>query len=121
MSLPSGPILVVEDDADMRQMLTTMLEVDGQRVVTATNGKDGFSQARLHHPRLIILDLMMPVMTGEEFLAAQRSDVSISRIPVLVVSASQDAPQVAERMHTAGCLAKPIDFDALCAFVKETD
>ena len=103
----------------MRQMLVEMLEFDGQQVVTATNGMEGVGLARLHQPRLIILDLMMPVMSGEEFLTAQTADLSISRIPVLVVSARHDAPQIAARMHAAGCLAKPIDFDALCAFVKE--
>jgi CheY-like chemotaxis protein len=72
-------------------MLAMALELDGKQVMTAENGLEAFNLARQRHPCLIILDLMMPVMTGEEFRSAQLGNQSIKRIPVLVVSARHDA------------------------------
>jgi CheY-like chemotaxis protein len=119
--MPDVPrrILLVEDDPDNRLMLSTVLEWEGHSVMTAANGMEAFNMARLHHPCLILLDLMMPVMTGEEFRNAQIADASIERIPVIVLSARHDAAQIAKRMKVAGCLSKPVDFDALTRLVKE--
>jgi CheY-like chemotaxis protein len=111
------PILIVEDDPDSRTMLTLTLEYAGLNVVTATNGVEAFNVARAHHPCVILLDLMMPTMTGEEFRKAQLANADIRKIPVVVVSAHHDAPRIARRMRASGCLAKPIDFDQLGAVV----
>lgn len=118
MSQPAHPILVIEDDPDLLLMLATALELDGQRVVTAANGMDAFHLAQLHHPSLIVLDLMLPVMSGEEFRKAQLANDTIKAIPVLVVSARHDAMAVAERMKAAGCLTKPVDLETFSALVK---
>ena len=112
------PILVVEDDPDLLLMLATALELDGQRVVTAANGRDAVHLAQLHHPSLIVLDLMLPIMSGEAFRQAQLADDAIKSIPVLVVSARHDAEAVAERMHAAGCLTKPVNLEMFSALVK---
>jgi CheY-like chemotaxis protein len=112
------PILLVEDDADLRLMMTTVLELEGEQVVAARNGVEAFNLARAHKPRLIVLDLMMPTMTGEEFRRAQLANEDIRKIPVVVVSAHHDAPRIARRMKAAGCLTKPVDFDALSALLK---
>ena len=111
MTQVTHPILVVEDDPDLLLMLATALELDGQRVVTASNGADALRLARLNRPSLIVLDLMLPVMSGEEFRKAQLDDEAIRSIPVLVVSARHDAEIVAERMHAVGCLTKPVDLE----------
>jgi CheY-like chemotaxis protein len=113
MSSPRLPILVVDDDAEIRQLLATVLTLDGHPALTAGNGREALELARTHHPRLIILDLMMPVMTGEAFRTAQMADASIRDIPVVVLSARHDAAEVASRMKAAGYLSKPLDFDAL--------
>jgi CheY-like chemotaxis protein len=113
----SAPILVVEDDPDSRTMLTMALEYAGLPVVAATNGVEAFNLARRHQPSLILLDLMMPTMTGEEFRRAQLANAEIRNIPVVVVSAHHDAPLIAHRMRASGCLLKPIDFDKLAALV----
>ena len=112
------PILVVEDDPDLLLMLATALELDGQRVVTAVNGSEAFEQARLHRPALIVLDLMLPVVSGEAFRQAQLADEAIKAIPVLVVSARHDVQAVAQRMSAAGCLPKPVDLEMFSATVK---
>ena len=98
-------------------MLATMLEWLGHQVVTAANGVEAFNMANRHHPWLIILDLMMPVMSGEEFRRVQLANSTLKHIPVLVLSAHHDAPQIARRLHADGCLRKPIDFTALEEFI----
>jgi CheY-like chemotaxis protein len=115
--LRSGPVLLVEDDLDSRTMLAMALEYAGLHVVTATNGVEAFNLARAHRPSLILLDLMMPTMTGEEFRRAQLANVDIRDIPVVVVSAHHDAARIARRMKASGCLFKPVDFDQLGAFL----
>jgi CheY-like chemotaxis protein len=117
MPLTDAPILVVEDDPDSRLMIATALEFEGHPVVTATNGVEAYNAARSHRPALIVLDLMMPVMNGEEFRRAQLANESIAKIPVVVVSAHHDASVIARRLRAHGCVSKPIDIDALLAVV----
>ena len=119
MQHPPRKVLVVEDDADSRVMISTALEIEGYDVLTATNGVEAFNEARRHHPCVIVLDLMMPVMSGEEFRRAQVADAAIQRIPVVVLSAHHDAVAIAKRMKVAGCLTKPVDFDALSEIIKK--
>ena len=116
--LTPGPILLVDDDPDTRTLMTMMLEHAGLQVVTAMNGMEAFNVARARRPSLILLDLMMPVMSGEEFRNAQLANDEIHHIPVVVVSARHDARSIARRMKAAACLAKPIDFEELTATVR---
>ena len=110
-------VLVVDDDPDMRALLTMALEVGGTQVIAAANGAEAYNLARVHHPALIVLDLMMPVMSGEEFRNVQLADNSIRKIPVVVVSAHYEARRIAKRMKALACFTKPLDFDQLVTFV----
>ena len=110
-------MLVVEDDPELRLLLATMLELEHKQVITAENGKEGFRLARECHPDLIVLDLMMPTMTGQEFREAQMANPEIKHIPVLVVSAHPHGEAIARRMQAAGYMSKPLDFEALTSFV----
>src|SRR5687767_1309844 len=116
--MPSGPILLVEDDPDMRDMLALMLELGGATVVTAANGVEAYNMARAHLPCLIVLDLMMPMMSGEEFRRAQLANETIRKIPVVVVSAHYEARQIARRMRAKKCFSKPVDLDELSDYVR---
>jgi len=110
-------ILVVEDDEDIRNMLMLALEIEGYSTVGAANGKEGLDLLpKMSGPCLILLDLMMPVMNGWEFLQAKRKDNVVSVIPVVIVSAFTDQ---AEGEEVDGVLKKPIDFDALLRCVKQ--
>ena len=113
MVTPLRPILVVEDDHDSRQLLAMVLENQGHNVVTATDGMQALNVAREQRPALILLDLMMPIMSGEEFRRAQLLDSRIRSIPVVVISAHHDARNIAKRMKVAGYVQKPVDYDAL--------
>src|SRR4051812_3289101 len=87
-SLPAHVVLLVEDDEPIRTSLQMLLEDKGYRVLTATNGKTALELLRNGDPpNVILLDLMMPVMTGSAFLEALRNDVELSRIPVIIMSA----------------------------------
>ena len=75
-------ILIVEDEDPIRSVLTEILEDEGYRVASVRNGLEALTYLRQHaHPRLILLDLGMPVMTGWEFREEQQRDQAIARIP----------------------------------------
>lgn len=82
-------ILVVDDDADIREILAEILESEGYPVAQARNGQEALDYLRQADPPcLILLDLMMPVMDGWAFLDAHDADPELARIPVVVCSAS---------------------------------
>jgi CheY-like chemotaxis protein len=110
-------ILVVDDDLDCRVLLATILTVEGYATFTATNGAEALALARKHHPDLILLDLMMPVMDGMTFRREQQRDPSIADIPVLCVSAMHDCEAVASRLGL-DCISKPIVFADLLATIE---
>src|SRR6185436_16404183 len=90
----SAFVLVVDDDADIRETIAGVLEDEGYGVAGAKNGQEALTWLRAPgspRPQLILLELMMPVMSGPEFRAAQEADPSLHAIPVVIVSASQDA------------------------------
>lgn len=108
-------ILVVEDDQDIRDSLQQVLELEGYQVSSAANGKEGLEAlASSAKPCLILLDLMMPVMNGWEFLAVQHGDSRLAAIPVIVVSAAGDRARSTE---ANGYLKKPIDLKLLLEMV----
>ena len=116
---PTQPVLVVEDDPDCREMLVALLQAYDYLVVTAENGAHALGVARGEHPCLILLDLMMPVMDGEEFRNRQLKDPEIRDIPVVILSARFDASTVAARLGATRFLGKPLDFEQVAATVHE--
>jgi CheY-like chemotaxis protein len=112
------PVLVVDDDADIRQMMREVLDLEGVPTVGAANGKEALRllQAGLR-PRVILLDLMMPVMNGWEFVAAQRADPALRELPVVILSADSTTEAKARQLGVTISLRKPIDLDALFGVV----
>src|SRR5437762_2793351 len=81
-------VMIVEDDLDIRDALTQILEFEGYHVVSAENGQQALTQLQHgEHPGLILLDLMMPVMDGWQFRLEQQKDAKLSDIPVVIISA----------------------------------
>jgi CheY-like chemotaxis protein len=83
-------VLVVDDDASIREALSDLLGDEGYRVATATNGAEALTLLRPPgelRPCVILLDLMMPVMNGQEFYAEQQRDPALATIPTVVISA----------------------------------
>ena len=86
------PVLLVDDDEAIREALTELLVCEGFAVHPAQNGKEALDW--LHRnggPCVVVLDLMMPVMDGRTFLGIRRADPSLSKIPVLVATATRAA------------------------------
>lgn len=111
---PVVGVLVVEDDVDIRAVIRIALEAEGYTVATVGNGREALEYLRgVGIPRLILLDLMMPVMDGWQFRAVQQADPAWAGIPVVVVSADGRASQKADALGAAGGLGKPIDLDLL--------
>ncbi|MBL8953458.1 MAG: response regulator [Myxococcaceae bacterium] len=104
--------LVVDDDVTNREALSELLEDLGYRVISAENGARALELSRKQPaPSLILLDLLMPVMTGWQFLEERKRDAALSNIPVVVISAT--AAAAAELPNVAGYVKKPIDPDAI--------
>lgn len=107
-------ILVVDDDLDIRESLADALGEEGFAVATVRNGREALSWLEGNPPPcLILLDLMMPVMNGEQFRRAQLADAERSSIPVVLMSASPDASRNARALGTRGFLAKPLRLERL--------
>ena len=108
-------ILVIEDEVEIRENLKTLLEFEGYAVFTAGNGEEGLCMLRgMARPCLVLLDLLMPVMTGEEFLKELTATDVLATIPVCVVSGVADRPK---GVRYSAFVKKPIDFDGLMKLV----
>jgi DNA-binding response OmpR family regulator len=92
-------VLIIEDDAAMRDMLRRTLEKDGWQVAEAQNGKVGLTQLATTSPALILLDLMMPEMDGFEFMDTLRRDSSRPRVPVIVITAKDLTEEDRRRLN----------------------
>jgi len=116
------PVLVVDDDAEVRQLLRRMLEAEGFAVVEAENGRVALERLRGESPSLILLDLMMPEMDGFEFVAELRRHEGWRAIPVVVITARDLSRDDRERLngHVEKILQKgTYDRDQLLAEVRE--
>ena len=111
--------LVVEDDEDIRDLLSTLLTVLGFEVREASNGEIGLETLRTGwKPDLIVLDLMMPVMNGWAFRAEQRKIEGLREVPVIVLSARRPPYREAESgFEVAEILPKPFELDSFLAAV----
>jgi CheY-like chemotaxis protein len=122
MPAPSQPeeprILIVEDDDSAREALSDCLEMEGFRVASARNGKEALDY--LHRsplPKIILLDLYMPVMTGWEFREAQKKDAAIAKIPVVVVTAFGSG--ITKQIDADVIMHKPLDLDRLLSVIRD--
>ena len=113
-------VLVVEDHDDTREMVAALLKAEGFTVITAENGQRGLERLMRERPCLVLLDLMMPVMTGWEFRRVQLSlpDSELAAVPVLLLTAVPDAEKVAAQLDAADVIPKPVDFERLVETVR---
>ncbi len=113
-------VLVVEDDPDLSKMMIRLLMADGHRVVAVADGEAALKACAEEMPKVIVADLMLPKMDGEEFLLQLRRQHAVARsIPVILVTASTIREEVAARAEVAASLAKPFDTDELRLLVRD--
>jgi two-component system, chemotaxis family, chemotaxis protein CheY len=101
------PILVIDDDPAIRATVAEILMAEGYIVATATNGADGLQSLDRLDPALVLLDMRMPIMDGWGFARALQSRGV--RVPILVMTAAQDARRWAHEINAQGFVAKPFD------------
>ena len=114
-------VLVVEDYADSRFMMSRLLEMSGYRVLEAADGREAVAIAERECPDVVLMDLQMPVLDGFTATSIIRRIESICRVPVIAVSA-QSAEEFVSAARRVGCdhfVAKPVDFDLLLELVRD--
>ncbi len=111
-------ILLVDDDSDLREALAELLADEGFQVAQAANGRDALESLEEQKADLIVLDYMMPVMSGPEFRAQQRARPSIATIPVVLLSAAKDCSDF-EKMAPNVIMKKPFKVPALLRSIRE--
>jgi two-component system response regulator CpxR len=110
-------ILIIEDDEGIRETLKVMLDFEGYPVFTAANGKEALDVLhKIPSPGLILLDLMMPVMNGWEFVEAFKQEASWRGIPIVILTAFADKGQMLDQLRI---LKKPVEIDTLLGTVQE--
>lgn len=112
-------ILVVDDEFAIRDTLTGVLAQEGYEVVCAGNGQEALERLRESAPpAVILLDLMMPNMSGEQFRETQLADPLLASIPVVLLTADPSVRSKARNVAAEGYLAKPFSLDDLLAVVR---
>jgi CheY-like chemotaxis protein len=108
-------ILIVEDEPDTADMLAEMARLCGHRVVKSPNGHAALNMIRLNRPDLILLDVMMPGMSGLNLLEHLRQAPYLVKIPVVIISASSSHEDIQRGINTGATayLTKPITFEEL--------
>jgi CheY-like chemotaxis protein len=121
----SGPILIVEDDMDIREALQGLLELNGFEVLAASNGREALEYLQgTPRPALILLDMAMPVMDGHRVLTFRKETDGFQEIPVVIISAGMSAMNPRDRAlyaanyNVAAFLKKPADPDQLLEIIE---
>lgn len=112
-------ILVVDDDQNMRQLLSLHLRSAGYEVETAEDGIAAGYAVLYQQPDLIICDVFMPHMSGFEFVAALRSDPAQQNVPVIFLTTSVEGEARGRELGAVGYLRKPVRADALLSFIAD--
>lgn len=113
-------VLIVDDDRDMRDAISDVLEIEGFSTGTASDGQEALDYLRNDHGVCaILLDLMMPRMNGWEFRKAQSEDPRIASIPVIIITADGNAAEKATRLAADDFLQKPMPPERLVSMVSK--
>jgi CheY-like chemotaxis protein len=115
------PVLVVDDDDDVRESLMDFLRDYGYEPVGASDGRDALEKLTTAaiQPCVIILDLMMPIMDGRAFREKQLGSPELARIPVVVISAYKDVAEVLVELGVDNHFPKPLNLNALLKTIKK--
>jgi DNA-binding NtrC family response regulator len=109
-------VLVVDDDTDVSELLTLVLEAQGHHVRRANDGHQGLRRVNEHNPDVVILDVEMPKLSGPEMAYEMLlQDAGKDLIPIVLVSGIADLPTVAARLGTPYFVSKPYDAATLTA------
>ncbi|HUP50119.1 MAG TPA: response regulator [Thermoanaerobaculia bacterium] len=110
---------MVDDDVNIRKMIVAALRRSNYEFLEAPNGREALDLMRRERPSVVLLDLMMPVLSGWDVLRERQDDPELREIPVILISANRD-PEIASAVDKGVCafLPKPFDIGALTALVQ---
>lgn len=112
MSLEKKPILLVDDEPDLRECIADFLETEGYKVIQAENGKVALNLLKTGiKPSVVLLDYMMPIMDGKAFCEVFSKDSSINSIPVILLTAAKVTEETLKQMNLRDQLMKPIQIE----------
>jgi CheY-like chemotaxis protein len=113
-----GPILVVDDDEDIRDIIVVILAENGYQAVGAVDGLDALRRLSAGlGPALVLIDLMMPRLSGVELANSMRADPRLASIPIVVLSGDRAARRISSDLGASDILIKPVNLDDLLATV----
>jgi len=114
-------ILIIEDHPETSEMMARMLELEGYEVLIASDGKMGIEKTLSEKPNLILLDVMLPGMSGFEVCEKLKSDPKTSQIPIIIVSirAAEESIRKGKSLGANDYLPKPFDPAKLLELVKK--
>lgn len=115
-------ILVVDDEPDLLKVVTFRLRKTGYEVITATNGQNGLDLIKKEKPDLVLLDLRLPILDGDEVCRRLKADDKLKSIPVILITATSSVSKIAEKTKELGAddyMMKPFDPEELLKKVKK--
>jgi CheY-like chemotaxis protein len=112
-----GKILVCDDEQEILDITQLILEDSGYEVTALINSNEVISYIEKQQPDILLIDLWMPGMSGDQVIAQLRTNANITNLPIIVISASKDGRQVAFAAGADDFLEKPYDIDALLSIV----
>ncbi len=120
MTFGGCEVLIIEDDADLRDMMVQLLELEGFRADAAGDAAEALARLRAGDglPKIILLDLMMPVMDGWQFCQQRAHDQTLAQVPVVLLTAAP-SHQAARAVGVSAILPKPFDYDTLLDTVRQ--
>lgn len=116
MASEFGPVLVVDDDAQLQRTIQWLLEDEGLQVETASNGEEGLARSETMRPSLVILDLNLPALDGEAVAEGLRANYG-SDLPIVIVSSDGMVGERARDIGAAAWLNKPFEIEELLAVI----
>ena len=115
----SNKVLVCDDEQEILDILQLILEDEGFKVVAVQNSLDVQNVIELEQPELLLIDLWMPALSGDQVITALRANERFKALPVIVISASSDGRQIAFAAGADDFIAKPFDLDSMITSVKK--
>src|SRR4026208_1804778 len=114
-------VLVVEDDREINELVGAYVQIAGFEYLSALDGASALSQARLHHPSLIVLDLMLPDTDGFEICRKLKSEQRTAKVPIVMLTALNQDENRKRGMACGACayMTKPFDPDQLMAAIQD--
>lgn len=114
-------LLIVDDEHDFVDALSTRLEAKGYDVIKAFDGKEGLEKAHLEHPDLIVLDIIMPEMSGYDVCRKLKVDQKFNNIPIIILTAKFEPSDIefGKEMGADAYLTKPVELDVLSDKISE--